>query len=81
MGPGDFLSVPHGTPHTFDNLRNGDEPVRATNLMTPAGLFELGDELAHLETVLAGTDAARDVAECHGTVVLGPPLRVRVGLE
>jgi len=37
LGPGEFISIPPRMPHTFDNVRNGDEPVRAVNVMTPEG--------------------------------------------
>ena len=81
IDPGDFLSIPPETPHTFDNLHNGDRPVRAINLLTPGGLFDLIDEWGRLEDGPSRAAAVREVAERHGTVILGPPLRARLGLE
>lgn len=81
IGPGDFLSVPPGTPHTFDNLHNGDKLVRAINVMTPGGAFEMFDEMARVEQGPDQAATLRQVAERHGTVILGPPLRVTLGLE
>jgi len=39
LGPGDFISIPPGVAHTFDNVHNGDDLVRTVNVMTPRGLF------------------------------------------
>jgi mannose-6-phosphate isomerase-like protein (cupin superfamily) len=80
VGPGDFLSIPPGVAHTFENLHNGDAPVRAMNIMTPGGSFDMFDQMAQVE---AGPDEAqrvRLVAERYGTEIVGPPLRVRLGL-
>ncbi len=80
IGPGDFLSIPPGVAHTFDNLHNGDKPVRSINLMTPDGLFDMFEEMAQ---VAEGPDQGAEtekVAEQHGTVIVGPPLRVTLGL-
>src|SRR5580692_5880882 len=41
LGPGEFLSIPPGVAHTFDNLHNGEDLVRTINVMTPGGLFEM----------------------------------------
>ncbi len=81
IGPGDFLSVPPGVAHTFDNLHNGAEPVRAINIMTPGGLFDMFDKMAEVEAGPDHDEAIRQVAEQHGTELIGPPLRVRLGLE
>lgn len=80
LEPGDFLSVPPGTPHTFDNLHNGDAAVRAINVVTPGGLFEMFDEMATLASGYDDPEAMAEVAFRHGTDILGPPLRVRLGL-
>ena len=80
IGPGDFLSIPPGTPHTFDNLHNGDQPVRAINLMTPGGHFEMFDEMAKVEPGPDSMERMGQVVERYGTVLTGPPLRVRLGL-
>lgn len=79
LGPGGFLSVPPGVPHTFDNLRDGG-PVRGINVMTPGGLFDMFDAMARVEDGPGQADRVRLVAEQHGTEIIGPPLRVRLGL-
>jgi mannose-6-phosphate isomerase-like protein (cupin superfamily) len=81
LGPGEFISIPPRMPHTFDNVRNGDEPVRAVNVMTPGGLFDTIEDMAR---VLPGPDHPAGLAEAtkrHGTVIVGPPLRVTLGLD
>jgi mannose-6-phosphate isomerase-like protein (cupin superfamily) len=77
IGTGDFLSIPPGVAHTFENLHNGGEPVQAINLMTPGGHFDMFDEMGQVETSPqhGGGDELRRIAERHGTVILGPPLR------
>lgn len=35
LSPGDFCTVPPGVPHTFDNIRKDQPPVKVINLMTP----------------------------------------------
>lgn len=81
IGPGDFLSIPPRVAHCFDNLHNGDAPVRAINLMTPGGILDMFDEMAD---VPAGPDQGTvlgEVAVRHGSLIVGPPLRVTLGLE
>lgn len=81
IGPGDFLSIPPRVVHSFDNFHNGDAPVRAINLMTPGGSRQMFDAMAN---VPPGPDQAAvldDVAAQHGTLIVGPPLRVTLGLE
>jgi mannose-6-phosphate isomerase-like protein (cupin superfamily) len=81
IGPGDFLTIPPQVPHTFDNLHNEDRPVLAINIMTPGGHFEMFEEIAAVEAGPDQADAVKAAAARHGTVVLGPPLRVALGLE
>lgn len=81
VGPGDFISIPPGVAHTFDNLHNGNAHVTAINLMTPGGLFEMFDAMAGAGPGREQRDAAWRVAEAYGTAIVGPPLRVRLGLE
>ncbi len=81
IGPGDFLSVPPGVVRTFDNLHNGDEPVRAVNLMTPGGHFDMFDEMARVPPGPRQAEGMHEVAERYGTVIVGPPLRVDLGLR
>jgi mannose-6-phosphate isomerase-like protein (cupin superfamily) len=80
IGPGDFLSIPPGVPHTFDNLHHGDDPVQAINLMTPGGHFDMFEEMARVEAGPDQANSTRLIAERYGTVILGPPLRVSLGL-
>jgi mannose-6-phosphate isomerase-like protein (cupin superfamily) len=81
LGPGDFLSIPPGLPHTFDNLHSGGEPVRAINVMTPGGHFDMFNEMGKVHEGPDQSKELREAAERHGTVIVGPPLRVILGLE
>jgi mannose-6-phosphate isomerase-like protein (cupin superfamily) len=80
IGPGDFVSIPPRVPHTFDNLRNGDKPVRAINLMTPGGHFDLFNDMAAAEAD-AELGSVNDVAASYGTIITGPPLRIALELR
>lgn len=80
IGTGDFLSVPPGMPHTFDNLHNGGRPVRALNVMTPGGFFPMFDEMGRQADGPDLDERMSQVTEKYGTVILGPPLRVQLGL-
>lgn len=80
LGPGDFLCVPPGTPHTFENIHNGDRPVRALNVMTPGGFFPMFDEMGRQPEGPDREEAMARITEKYGTVILGPPLRVQLGL-
>jgi mannose-6-phosphate isomerase-like protein (cupin superfamily) len=81
IGPGDFVSIPPRVAHTFDNLHNGDAAVRAVNVMTPGGLFEMFDEMADVPAGPNQSAALSEVAAGHGTLIVGPTLRVTLGLE
>ncbi len=81
IGTGDFITVPPHVPHTFDNLHNGDQPVRAINLMTPGGHFEMFEEMAAVGAGPGLPEAIADAAARHGTIILGPPLRAAFGLR
>ena len=80
LGPGDFATFPPGVPHTFDNIRKDQPPVKVCNLMTPGGLDELFRDMT------AMGDAERDSArmtehmEKHGVTMIGPSLGVKLGL-
>jgi hypothetical protein len=81
LGPGDFISTPPEVPHTFDNLHNGDDVVRAVNVMTPGGLFPMIEDMAR---VPPGPEQPTGIAAAtsrHGTIVVGPPLRVALGID
>ena len=80
LGPGDFCTVPPGVPHTFDNIRKDQPPVKVINLMTPAG-YE-GVFVANEDPDAAADPAVRDQINAdHNVAYVGPPLRVRLGLE
>ena len=77
-GPGDFVRVPPGVPHSFETL--GDEPLRTLSFVAPAGLWaffaECGrpaDELRLPDTIEIPADLPEIVAR-HGGTVVGPPL-------
>ena len=55
VGPGAFLWMPRGLPHTFANL--GDEPVRSLGLINPSGFEQFFGEMAEY---IASTDGKPD---------------------
>jgi hypothetical protein len=75
LGPGDFVSVPPGVPHTFDNIIEDQPPAEALNIMTPAG-FDRAMKAFNAE---GGPDLAELERE-HGVRVVGPTLRETLGL-
>jgi mannose-6-phosphate isomerase-like protein (cupin superfamily) len=79
MMPGDFVSVPPGTAHTFYNIRKGQPPVKVCNLMTPGGLDEFWGTVNDLgpKPDPAQLAAAR---RKFGSTVVGPTLRDKLGL-
>jgi quercetin dioxygenase-like cupin family protein len=81
LAPGDFLSIPPRVAHTFDNLHNGDELVRTTNVMTPGGLFATIEDMAQVPEGPDHLEGLKAATRRHGTVIVGPPLRVTLGLE
>jgi quercetin dioxygenase-like cupin family protein len=81
LEPGDFLSIPPGVAHTFDNLHNGDELVRTINVMTPGGLFPTIEDMARVPPGPEQADGINAATRRHGTVIVGPPLRVTLGLD
>jgi mannose-6-phosphate isomerase-like protein (cupin superfamily) len=52
VGPGAFLWMPRGLPHTFANL--GDEPVRGIGLINPSGLERFFAEMAEYVAATGG---------------------------
>jgi quercetin dioxygenase-like cupin family protein len=81
LGPGEFISIPPRMPHTFDNVHNGDELVRAVNVMTPGGLFPMIEDMARVPPGPAQPDGIEAATKRHGTVIVGPPLRVTLGVD
>jgi quercetin dioxygenase-like cupin family protein len=78
LGPGDFATVPPGIPHTFDNVRKDQPPVKVCNLMTPGGLDAQFRDMSALRDNPAGM---LDLREKYGTAMVGPTLGVRLGLK
>jgi mannose-6-phosphate isomerase-like protein (cupin superfamily) len=75
IGPGDFITVPPGVPHTFDNIVEDQGPVSVINIMTPGGYdaaLEAYAQAGHADT--ADPEEIRQIAARHGAVVLGPTL-------
>ena len=80
LGPGDFCTIPPGVPHTFDNIRKDQPPVKVINLMTPAG-YE-GVFVANEDGRAAADPAAQEqINEDHEVRYVGPPLKVKLGLS
>lgn len=80
LGPGDFCSVPPGIPHTFDNIRRDQPPVKVINLMTPAGYEGLFAANENLDED-ADPAAREQINVDHEVTYVGPPLKVKLGLE
>jgi quercetin dioxygenase-like cupin family protein len=80
LGPGDFASVPPGVPHTFDNTRKDQPPVKVCNLMTPGGLDAQFRDLATLGAGARDPVKAAPLREKHGVATVGPTLGVKLGL-
>jgi mannose-6-phosphate isomerase-like protein (cupin superfamily) len=80
LGPGDFCTVPPRVPHTFDNIRKDQPPVKVINVMTPAG-YE-GLFAANEDTEAVADPAVQDQINAdHNVTYVGPPLKVKLGLE
>ncbi|MCM4081855.1 cupin domain-containing protein [Paractinoplanes hotanensis] len=77
-GPGDFVLLPVGVPHTF--MVGTDEPLRALQITTPAGFEDFAAEAGSpaLERRLPGPAlidpaALGHAASRHGIEILGLP--------
>ena len=81
LDPGDFISIPPGVAHTFDNVRNGDVGVEVINVMTPGGLFPMIEDMARVPSSPDQFDGVKAATRRHGTTIVGPPLRVTLGLQ
>ena len=80
LEPGDFVTVPPGIPHTFDNVHLEQVPVEVINLMVPGGSIDYFDERAQLLQELGPEGDPSYVARCHGITQVGPSLRTKLGL-
>jgi mannose-6-phosphate isomerase-like protein (cupin superfamily) len=81
LGPGDFVTIPPGVAHTFDNIRNGDDPIRVVNVMTPGGLFPMIEDMARVPSGPEQLEGVKNATRRHGTNIVGPPLCVTLGLD
>jgi quercetin dioxygenase-like cupin family protein len=78
LHPGDFVQVPPGVPHTFDNLRPDQGPVRAINLMTPGGFDHFMEDLARTEGSPTSAEAQDEMLKTHGVSWVGPPIHEKL---
>lgn len=77
LEPGDFATVPPGLPHTFDNLREDQGPVRVINIMTPGGYEELFGEFDELPEG-AGQEEIEAIYAKYEAKLVGPALHERL---
>jgi mannose-6-phosphate isomerase-like protein (cupin superfamily) len=80
LGPGDFVTIPPGLPHTFDNIRKDQPPVRVINIMTPGGYDGLFAENEQLAEDADPVEQDRINAKYEVTYV-GPPLAEKLNLR
>lgn len=79
VGPGDFVSVPPGVPHTFDNTKKDQPPVKVCNLMTPGGLDAQFRDISALNEPRDSPKVAA-MRKKYGVSTVGPTLGVKLGL-
>lgn len=77
-GPGDFVHLPSGHPHTF--IVSPDEPLRALQITTPAGFERFAADVGEParqrrlpDPGLVDPAALGHAAARHGIEILGPP--------
>ena len=80
LGPGDFATVPPGVPHTFDNIRKDQPPVKVCNLMTPGGLDRQFRDMSEMAGTVADPADAVRLRKKHGITHVGPTLGKKLGL-
>ena len=80
LEPGDFATAPPGVPHTFGNMRRGQDLVRAVNIMTPGGFDEFLTEFSGSPPGAPDAELLRRWDQRYGVTIVGPPLAVRLGL-
>ena len=71
-GPGSFVFVPRGKPHTFQNV--GEAPARMLIHFSPSGMERFFERFAALDAPDPSSFAT--LAEGVGMTVVGPPLAV-----
>lgn len=77
-GPGDFVLLPAGLPHTF--LVAGDAPLQTLQITTPAGFEEFAEAVGEPAAQRRLPDpgpvdpaALAHAGQLHGVEILGPP--------
>jgi mannose-6-phosphate isomerase-like protein (cupin superfamily) len=80
LGPGDFATVPPGIPHTFDNVKKDQPPVKVCNLMTPGGIDAQFRDYAALGPGAHDPAKIAALRKKHGVKAVGPTLGVKLGL-
>ena len=80
LGPGDFATVPPGVPHTFDNIRKDQPPVKVCNLMTPGGLDQKFRDMSRMADATGDPADAARLRKKHGITHVGPTLGEKLGL-
>lgn len=78
LGPGDFVTVPPGVPHTFNNSDASQGPVRAINIMTPGGFDKA---LTALEVPADERLSAGEFESAFGIRTVGAPIRQNPGTD
>lgn len=80
LEPGDFATVPPGIPHTFDNIRKDQPPVKVINLMTPGGLDAQFRDMSRLRAAPSDPATSAQLRDKHGSTTVGPTLGAKLGL-
>jgi quercetin dioxygenase-like cupin family protein len=80
LRPGDFATVPPGIPHTFDNVKKDQPPVKVVNLMTPGGLDAQFRDFTTLGPGKPDPNKMEALRRKHGVKSVGPTLGVKLGL-
>ena len=81
LGPGDFVSAPPGVPHTFDNTRKDQPPVKVCNILTPGGFDHFMVKLGELGAASEDPAIFAATAAGFGITMVGPTLADKLGLD
>ncbi len=79
LRPGDLISIPPER-RTFENVHNGDDLVRTVDVLTPRGHFPTIEDMARVPPGPEQPESIKEATRRHDTVIVGPPLRVTLGL-
>ena len=80
LRPGDFVSAPPGVPHTFDNTKKDQPPVKVCNILTPGGFDQFMVKLGELGAASENPAVFAAAAETFGIIMVGPTLAEKLGL-